>query len=185
MGTTVVATVVGLATAAAALVALPAPQAGATVTSFTPGDVVYRVGTGTGSLASSGTAVFLDEYSPTGNLVQSVPLPTAASGSNKPLVASGTASSEGELTLSGDGRYLMAAGYDTSLGTTGLSSSAAATIPRTVGRVDGDDGVAATPDGGGYWEVAAGGGVFSFGDANFFGSMGGTPLNQPVVGVAS
>jgi hypothetical protein len=27
--------------------------------------------------------------------------------------------------------------------------------------------------------------VFAFGDAGFFGSMGGTPLNQPVVGVAS
>ena len=34
----------------------------------------------------------------------------------------------------------------------------------------------------GYWLVARDGGVFSFGDARFFGSMGGVPLNQPVVG---
>jgi hypothetical protein len=26
--------------------------------------------------------------------------------------------------------------------------------------------------------------VFSFGDANFYGSMGGKPLNAPIVGVA-
>jgi hypothetical protein len=30
--------------------------------------------------------------------------------------------------------------------------------------------MASTPDGGGYWLVAADGGVFSFGDAGFFGS---------------
>jgi predicted acyl esterase len=36
----------------------------------------------------------------------------------------------------------------------------------------------------GYWEVAADGGVFSFGSAQFDGSMGGKPLNAPVVGMA-
>jgi uncharacterized membrane protein YgdD (TMEM256/DUF423 family) len=46
-------------------------------------------------------------------------------------------------------------------------------------------GMAATPDGGGYWEVAADGGIFSFGDARFHGSMGATHLNQPVVGMAA
>jgi len=39
--------------------------------------------------------------------------------------------------------------------------------------------------GSGYRFVASDGGVFSFGDANFFGSMGGTPLNRPVVGMAT
>jgi hypothetical protein len=37
---------------------------------------------------------------------------------------------------------------------------------------------------GGYWEVAADGGVFAF-DAPFFGSMGGKALNAPVVGIAA
>ena len=36
-------------------------------------------------------------------------------------------------------------------------------------------GMAATPDGGGYWLVAADGGIFTFGDARFYGSMGGDP----------
>jgi hypothetical protein len=43
--------------------------------------------------------------------------------------------------------------------------------------------MAATPDGRGYLMVGADGGVFTFGDAPFFGSLGG--LGQgPVVAVA-
>ena len=37
----------------------------------------------------------------------------------------------------------------------------------------------------GYWEVASDGGIFAFGGAPFYGSMGGKPLNQPIVGIAS
>ena len=33
-------------------------------------------------------------------------------------------------------------------------------------------GMAATPDGGGYWLVASDGGIFTYGDAGFFGSTG-------------
>ena len=36
----------------------------------------------------------------------------------------------------------------------------------------------------GYWLVAADGGIFSFGAAQFWGSMGGRRLNQPVLGMA-
>jgi 3D (Asp-Asp-Asp) domain-containing protein len=46
-------------------------------------------------------------------------------------------------------------------------------------------GIARTPSGQGYWAVTATGGVYSFGDATFFGSLGGTPLNQPIVGIAA
>ncbi|HXQ61461.1 MAG TPA: L,D-transpeptidase family protein [Acidimicrobiales bacterium] len=45
-------------------------------------------------------------------------------------------------------------------------------------------GMASTPDGNGYWLVAADGGVFSFGDAIPNGSMGGHSLSAPVVGMA-
>ncbi|HLF41162.1 MAG TPA: cadherin-like domain-containing protein, partial [Acidimicrobiia bacterium] len=37
----------------------------------------------------------------------------------------------------------------------------------------------------GYWLVAADGGIFAFGDAGFFGSMGGAKLNKPIVDLAS
>jgi len=46
-------------------------------------------------------------------------------------------------------------------------------------------GVAATPDGKGYWEVASDGGVFALGDAPFEGSTGGDALQAPVVGMAA
>jgi YVTN family beta-propeller protein len=37
----------------------------------------------------------------------------------------------------------------------------------------------------GYWEVASDGGIFSFGNATFYGSMGGTHLNKPIVGMSA
>ena len=46
-------------------------------------------------------------------------------------------------------------------------------------------GMAATAHGRGYWLIASDGGIFSFGDAQFYGSMGGKPLNQPEVGLAA
>ena len=60
----------------------------------------------------------------------------------------------------------------------GVAPSPTATTPPVVG-------VSSTPSGDGYWKVSSVGGVFTFGDAGFFGSMGGQPLNQPVVGMAS
>ena len=45
--------------------------------------------------------------------------------------------------------------------------------------------MAATPDGGGYWLVASDGGIFSYGDAPFYGSTGSIHLNQPIVGMAA
>ncbi|PZU07238.1 Calx-beta domain-containing protein [Sphingomonas sp.] len=99
--------------------------------------VVFRIGTGEASLTNAATAVFLDEYTPQGTLVQSIAMPTNASGVNYALVGSGTASSEGILNLSTDGQYLLLAGFNAALGTTGVNSSSAAT-GRVVGRVAAD-----------------------------------------------
>ena len=46
-------------------------------------------------------------------------------------------------------------------------------------------GMAATPDGKGYWLVASDGGIFNYGDAGFDGSTGAIQLNKPVVGMAA
>ena len=43
----------------------------------------------------------------------------------------------------------------------------------------------ADPDGKGYWLVASDGGIFTYGDAPFYGSTGAIHLNKPVVGMAA
>jgi hypothetical protein len=43
---------------------------------------------------------------------------------------------------------------------------------------------AAPPDSS-YWQVASDGGIFTFGNAGYYGSMGGKPLNRPIVGMAA
>ena len=100
--------------------------------------VVLRVGSGDAALTSAGTAVFLDEYTLAGTKLQSIALPTSVYGKNRRLVLSGTATSEGLMTRSGDGKYLTLTGYDTTSGFAGVSSSASATINRTVAVVDYD-----------------------------------------------
>jgi hypothetical protein len=47
------------------------------------------------------------------------------------------------------------------------------------------EGMAATPDGGGYWLVSASGGVFGFGDAAFQGSLNGVSRASPIVDMAT
>ena len=46
-------------------------------------------------------------------------------------------------------------------------------------------GVSALPSGNGYWLLASDGGVFTYSDAQFYGSTGAMRLNAPVVGMAA
>jgi hypothetical protein len=115
-----------------ALLALPASL----LAQITPGNlIVSRVGDGLAALGNTATARFLDEYTPAGTFVQTIPLPTTVIGGNRRLTDSGTATSNGFLTQSGDGRYLVAAGYDAAVGTTGVTSSASATVNRVIARI--------------------------------------------------
>ena len=144
---------------------------------FSPGTlIVYRVGDGTASLVSSGSPVFLDEYTTNGTLVQSIALPTNAAGRNYPLIASGTANSEGLLTRSVNNRCLVLPGYGTTLGgTSTLTQTTAVSVPRVVGEVSYDGTVdtttalkdfasasnprsAATTDGTNLWVAGGAGG---------------------------
>jgi hypothetical protein len=103
-------------------------------TAFTPGNVVVlRVGTGNAALGSTATAVFLHEISPTGTPVQTVALGTAAAGGGVTL--SGSATSEGFLKRSVDGRFLTFGGYRADAGTTGIASSTSAAANRVIARV--------------------------------------------------
>ncbi|MCI2976132.1 MAG: hypothetical protein MP439_08660 [Ferrimicrobium sp.] len=102
-----------------------------------------------------------------------------------PSVTSGiiVASNDGG-TAAEDGATDLGSTY--TYGITGLSGARPLNAPVV--------GVASTPDGKGYWLVAADGGVFDFGDAHFYGSTytygitglsGARPLNAPIVGIAS
>ena len=103
-------------------------------TAFTAGNIVIvRVGDGSTSLINTGNPVFLDEYTTTGSLVQSIALPIAVDGTNKRLILSGTATSEGALSRSADGSALVLTGYDAAPGgATSLSGTSAASVNRTV-----------------------------------------------------
>lgn len=151
---------------------------------FNAGDVVvYRVGTGTGSLVNTGNTVFLDEFSPSGVPQQSLQMPTTASGAQNQLISSGVASSEGFITRSSDGAYLQVTGYARNLGGSGsLASTTGSAVPRVVGRVDGAGAVdtstkftdfssgnnprsATSIDGTHFW-LAGGAGGIRYGDFN-------------------
>ena len=102
---------------------------------FSTGNIVVsRVGTPGGTL-SGGTAarVFLDEYTPSGSLVQSVALPISSSGSSAALTVQGTSTTEGVVTRSENGNYLVVAGYAATPATTGLPGTSAS-VNRVVGR---------------------------------------------------
>lgn len=100
---------------------------------FTQGDlVVYEVGTVGGATPSSTSApASLVDYSTSGTASGfSVALPTADSGTTHALTESGSATYDGELTLSGDGTALLATGYDAAPGVASITS--ATNTPRTV-----------------------------------------------------
>jgi uncharacterized repeat protein (TIGR01451 family) len=104
---------------------------------FTPGNLVlYRMNNGAAALSANGTAVFLDEYTTAGALVQSIAVPTTTVGAQRRLVCSGTATTEGFLTRSTDGQYVVFSGYDAALNTASITTSTSATVPRVIGRVD-------------------------------------------------
>lgn len=112
---------------------------------ITPGNLVaVRVGTGATALTNASTAVFLDEFTTGGTLVQSVPLPTAASGLHKPVTCSGTATSEGGLTQSADGRFLLLAGYGIAPGGASVASSASSSVNRVCARIGLDEAIDST-----------------------------------------
>jgi hypothetical protein len=58
------------------------------------------------------------------------------SGSNRRANISGSATSEGFINLSADGRYIVFVGYDAEIGTTGVVATTAATANRVIGRYE-------------------------------------------------
>ncbi|GAB3722155.1 hypothetical protein GCM10027594_02800 [Hymenobacter agri] len=116
--------------------------AAAVAAPFTPGNIVVaRVGDGSAALSSNSTAVFLDEYTPAGVLVQSVAMPTAVSGNNRAFSVSGTSTAELALARTANGRALVLAGYGAVPGVTGIATSAATDYARVIGLIGADGSI--------------------------------------------
>jgi len=102
---------------------------------FTTGNLlIYRVGDGSAALAGTAAAVFLDEYSPLGTLVQSIPLPTTGDGQ---ITATGNSTTEGIMSLSQDGQKVIFTGYRAAVGASGFTA---------VNKVIGTVGLGGVPD---------------------------------------
>lgn len=100
---------------------------------------VLRMGDGTTAPTNTGAPVFIDFYSLSGTLLQTIAAPTAASGSQRSLVVIGNSTAEGSLAISpsvGGNRYITFTGYDAAPGTGSLGSSASATTARVVGVIN-------------------------------------------------
>ncbi|MGA2246269.1 MAG: CotH kinase family protein [Verrucomicrobiota bacterium] len=145
--------------------------------------VVLRAGDGTESLSSHGNSIFIDQYTTTGTLAGSIAVPD--SGGNA-LLISGSAASEGPVSLSPDGRQLVLAGYHIAYtnSSSSVAGASAASVPRGLGILDAAGSFAfaglttnqfsgnnirsgATDGLGNYWSAganSAGNGTFYFGD---------------------
>jgi len=100
------------------------------ITGFTTGNlVVLRVGNGAAALSSAGTPTFLEEITTTGTSVQTIANPT--SGVNM-ISNSGTAGSEGALSLSPDGTYITFAGYNSAVGTASVKGTTSSATNRII-----------------------------------------------------
>jgi hypothetical protein len=118
-----------LSAAAVAACLLPSLRAGA---QFTQGNVVVlQAGDGSAAVSNTSAAVFLKEYNTTTagqSAVSSVTIPATGAGR---LTISGTAASEGYLTLSTDSTKLIFVGYDTAAGQA-VTNSTSANINRVI-----------------------------------------------------
>jgi CotH kinase protein/Concanavalin A-like lectin/glucanases superfamily/Lamin Tail Domain len=152
-----------------------------TSTQFVAGNLaVLRAGDGTESLSSHGNSIFIDQFTTNGALVGTIAIPDNATNA---LLVSGSASSEGALTRSADGRLLVFAGYNIALtnSASSLANASATNVPRALGIVDmagnfaivglttnqygGNNIRSGTTDGhGNYWGAGANSGTFYFGD---------------------
>ncbi|MBL9007198.1 MAG: hypothetical protein JNJ46_23275 [Myxococcales bacterium] len=140
---------------------------------------VVRVGDGAVALSSAATALSLERRKlADGSMVgAALALPTSGSGAQRAITLGGSSISEGSLSRSADGRYLLLAGYDAAPGTAAVASTSSATVNRVIARVDASGGVdtstaadffsgnairsATSTDGRSLWAAGAGGIVYA------------------------
>jgi hypothetical protein len=174
------------------------------VTSMTPGvcalngSAVDYVGVGTCTLVAqtAGTADYAAGTGSPQSFAVGLATPTSPAITNFPAVAVEFSSFYASVATSGDGFTFLTSdspgvcvvgpdGHTVTFvffGTCSLTASVAQGtdyLPGTGSQESFPVAAAAR----GYWLVGSDGGIFSFGSAAFHGSMGGTPLQRPVVGI--
>lgn len=102
---------------------------------FSPGNLaVERLGDGTQTLGNTGNTASIDQYTPAGTLVNTTLIPDSGTSA---LIVSGSATSEGALSRSADGRFLVLGGYNTNRPAgSSLAGGTSATFQRAAGTVD-------------------------------------------------
>lgn len=162
---------------------------------FTPGNlVIYRASDGA-ALAANGNAVFADEITPAGTVVQSINMSTAG---GTDFVSAGNSTAEGNMSLSSDGQFLVMPGYNAA--PTTLTANSATRIVGLVG-VDGTVDLStrgtfnlggnfrgAAMDGNNIWTVGSTVGVVSItkGQASGIGTLiNSTTTNLRTVSIAN
>lgn len=102
---------------------------------FTTGNIaVVRVGNGTATLGSGAAATAILDHSKV-----SATFATGAAlnnGAGVKLTNSGSATSEGALALSADGKFLTLGGYDAAVGTASVAGTASSSVNRVAAAVD-------------------------------------------------
>ncbi len=108
---------------------------------FTGGNLVVSVVKSSGATAPTNVAnqrilrEIKTDGSTTGTAAD-VLFPTVVSGANRRLTDSGTATSNGFINVSTDGKYILAAGYDAAVDSLAVAGTTSANVNRVIGRYD-------------------------------------------------
>lgn len=111
---------------------------------FTPGNLVVSVVRGAGTppaaVTNAASRHILREITTAGAAgaadVNIYGLASEVTGNNRRANMSGTATSEGYISLSTNGRYIIFVGYDAEIGTPAIASTLVADVNRVIGRYD-------------------------------------------------
>ncbi len=150
---------------------------------FTFGNIaVLQEGDGVGTLSSTSAPVAIMEFTPAGNLVQTISIPS--NGSTR-LTQTGSSGTEGYLSLSSDASKLVFVGYDANAGLNNVAGSNSASVNRCIGTLDinanytragvsaseysGGNIRAGGSDGTSFWTSGSTGGIW-------YSANGGTPV---------
>ena len=135
---------------------------------FTQGNVVaYQVGDGSVSLTGTAAPAFLKEYTISGAPGFSVAIPTAGAAR---LTNSGSASSEGLITRSSNGQYIVIAGYDAAPGTAFIKSTSSINTARVIDTISFNGNTGRAVSSNSFYSADNFRSAASDGNANFWGS---------------